>query len=110
MSTAEEIRRELTEAEAEKTRLRVVDDVLADVAYAAIDVRRAKDYADDAAEEAKLQHWDSVVGSVWAEQSAAAERWYAAHDRWITEVTLAERIEVTHSADQVRRKGIERSR
>ncbi|WP_433562311.1 hypothetical protein ACQP1O_33170 [Nocardia sp. CA-151230] len=98
MSTADEIRQELTALEAQRDRLLVVDLVLTDILAAANATARTKRIGDGAAEQEKLQHWDSVTPSVWEEQHAVGQRWREAHDRLLAEITSKTR------------RGIERSR
>ncbi|MFD6156394.1 hypothetical protein ACFWF7_38655 [Nocardia sp. NPDC060256] len=110
MSAADEIRGELEALDAEKQRLRVVDGVLSDMLDAATEVRSAKGYVDDSAEQEKLRHWDAAARTVWAEQATANGRWLATHDRWFAEVFEPHQDRNAPGTARSTHAGIERSR
>ncbi|QVI22917.1 hypothetical protein KHQ06_08115 [Nocardia tengchongensis] len=111
MSTADELRKELTALEAERKRLDVVDSVLTDMVLAAGQARKTKQVGDDAAERAKLRHWDAAAPSVWDEQTEAGRRWREVHGQWFAEVTArTSRMQAARGAAQTRAQGVERSR
>ena len=105
MSRAEDIKNEMAALDAERARLRVVDDVLLDMTEAGMEVHRRSDSGDEVAK-TKSQYGFTNACSTLGEFLAAGARWRELNDRYFDE----RRAEIAAPDTRVRRSGIERSR